>query len=306
MPKNEEEVLKNILILSNELKYVSDIPQLYVSFQKQTESKLWFTVILLRLIRPNSQDSKEILKKIIGPIKIENLDCKVVGQLRKKYSKEAIICDFCLEKKLFIRKDFSLDLYEARRVLVSTLEKEFGEIRDYNGGIISKQKEALVKLRTLLNQINIHNDFLVENYFYSLYPSYMPSILPEIVLKKHFQLVLRSLEISYSFSTVFFEVQYINLHQIILLATSHSSFRDYITGEIHQLNINSSNITSLNMTTEEIFLVGYIHKFESQEEASLLIDTLTHSVKKWKTTIEREEFQLEEDLEINQEILMIR
>jgi hypothetical protein len=294
MPKNEEEVLKNILILSNELKYVLDIPQLYVTFQKQTESKLWFTVILLRLIKPNTKQAKLMIESLPKQIRVENLEIRTVGCLRKKYPKEAIVADFCLDKKQFVRKDFSLDLYEARRVLVSSLEETFGELRDYNGGIISKQNEALAKFRNLLTQINIHNDFLIENYFYSLLPTYMPSILPLYVMKKQFQLVLKALEKTYSFKEVFFEIQYLEQYLIILLASTNSAFKDFIMEEVHKENFHSSNLTTLNMPAEEVYLIGYIYKTEQLDEENVLVEKISNSIRKWSIAIDREEFQIQE------------
>lgn len=296
MPKNEEEVMKNILILSNELKYVQDIPQLYVSFQKQTETKLWFTVILLRLNKPTSLSIHQHLEHFNKAIKLENIDVKSVGLLKKKYPKEALIGDFCLDKKHFLRKDFSLDLYEARRVLVQSLEKVFGEIRDYNGGMISKQNEALSKLRNLLLQVNVHNDFLVENYFYSLTPTYMPSILPEVLLKKQFQLVLRALEKNYSFKDVFFEIQYVDQYLVVLISSANPSFKDFIYKELQKHHPNLNNITFLNMHAEELYILGHLYKLEQQNDDTFLLHIIKDAIQKWHHTIDREEFKLEDSL----------
>ncbi len=296
MPKNEEEVLKTILILSNELKYITDIPQVYISFQKQTESKIWFNVILLRLVKPTASPTRSILNHLNSNIKIENIDIKIVGNLRKKYPKEAAICDVYLDKKLFLRKDFSLDLFEARRMLIRSLEETFGEIRDYNGGIILKQNEALSQLRELLQQSNIQNDFLVENYFYSLSPSYMPSILPSIVLKKHFNLVLKAFDKTYTFKDVFFEIQYFEQYLVVLVASSNNTFRDFILSQIDKQTINSTHMAILKMQALELYLVGYILKTDQKEEEHSLVTQITQSIQKWNATLERDEFNLTEML----------
>ena len=49
MPYNEEEVMRNILSLSSQLKFLRDIPQVMISFDEQTDMELSFTVILLRI-----------------------------------------------------------------------------------------------------------------------------------------------------------------------------------------------------------------------------------------------------------------
>ena len=45
MPRNEEEVMRNILILSNQLRYLRDIPQMIISFDEQADTELSFTVV---------------------------------------------------------------------------------------------------------------------------------------------------------------------------------------------------------------------------------------------------------------------
>ena len=50
MSRNEEEVMKHILLLSKELKNSRDPPQVMISFEKHTYSDLFFTMILVRLL----------------------------------------------------------------------------------------------------------------------------------------------------------------------------------------------------------------------------------------------------------------
>ena len=46
MPPNEEEVIRNILTLSHQLKYLRDLPQVIISFERQTHLTFSFTIIL--------------------------------------------------------------------------------------------------------------------------------------------------------------------------------------------------------------------------------------------------------------------
>ncbi len=46
MPRNEEEIMRNMLVLSSQLRYVRDIPQVFISFDEQTDSSLFYTVIV--------------------------------------------------------------------------------------------------------------------------------------------------------------------------------------------------------------------------------------------------------------------
>ena len=66
MPRNEEEIMRNILLLSQQLKYISDLPQVIISFNAQTEQALQFTMILLRILREEDRPLP-ILFQLPGP-----------------------------------------------------------------------------------------------------------------------------------------------------------------------------------------------------------------------------------------------
>ena len=52
MPRNEEEVMRNIITLSNQLRLSRDLPQVIINFEEQSSKQLSFTVIWLRVLKP--------------------------------------------------------------------------------------------------------------------------------------------------------------------------------------------------------------------------------------------------------------
>ena len=70
MPRNEEEVLRNIMALSRQLRFVTDIPQVIISFDEQRGSDLSFTVILLRVLCPEGKSILELFRS--SKIRSEN------------------------------------------------------------------------------------------------------------------------------------------------------------------------------------------------------------------------------------------
>ena len=148
MPRNEEEVMRNILILTNQIKYVRDIPQVAITFDEQAYAHLYFTVILARLLKPESTSLADLFKKGNSIAEYLHDRTKVMGFVRKKYAKEATVFRLKLPKDGFLRADHSIDLYKARQTVVGELLKVVGEIRDYNGGMISKQHELLSTIRS--------------------------------------------------------------------------------------------------------------------------------------------------------------
>lgn len=182
MPRNEEEVMRNILTLSGELKYLRDLPQVMISFYKQTEHQIIFTVTLVRVLH-NSPQIQEAENLTIDRI-------KTVGLLRQKYPKEAVVMKISLPMKNFIREDFSVDLFAARLQVVKEVEKIVGEVRDYNGGMIAKQSENFAQLKTLLGDLAIKHPLFLQNFFHSIFPASLSATIEPEKLKILFEMLL--------------------------------------------------------------------------------------------------------------------
>jgi hypothetical protein len=177
MPRNEEEILRNILILADQLKYVRDIPQMLISFDKQTHTELYFTVIIVRILKPETPPIRKLFETNTTDLEYIHNKLHEVGYLRKKYPKESTLFQLKLPKQKFLRDDQSIDLYKARQHIVNELSRLVGDIRDYNGGMISKQIELLSHICGLLDQGQPYDEQLVEDFFYSFNPDSVRSLL---------------------------------------------------------------------------------------------------------------------------------
>jgi hypothetical protein len=190
MPRNEEDVMRNILQLGEQMRYVRDVPQVCISFDEQLRQHLVFTVIVVRLIKDKEPTIASLFSVIETSIEYLHDRTKMIGYVRKKYQKEATVFRIRLEKKSFIRRDHVLDLYRARYFLVEKLKKVLGNFRDYNGGMITKQNELLELVRTLLGEnIGIH-DLLLENFFHSITPVVMRTVLDPLSIKDLFLMIV--------------------------------------------------------------------------------------------------------------------
>ena len=121
--------------------------------------------------------------------------------LRKKYPKEAAVFKVELPLKEFLREDHSIDLYRARQSILQKLHAIFGEIRDYNGGMISKQNEVFKALEKVLGSVGERHHHLLENFFHSLFPIEKRSLLDPQILKKLFFLLLEKMQTQQDFVT---------------------------------------------------------------------------------------------------------
>ena len=87
MPRNEEEVMRNILTLANQIKFVRDFPQVLINFDEQAYAHLYFTVILARLSNQTGPSVVDLFKQAETSVEYLHDRTKIVGHVRKKYPK---------------------------------------------------------------------------------------------------------------------------------------------------------------------------------------------------------------------------
>lgn len=277
MPRNEEELMRNIILLSKQLKFVRDLPQVIISYDRQTDEELFFQVILSRIIKDDSLSLKELLKKASLKFSIDEI--KEIGMIKKKYPKEVSVFHLALQKQPFFRKDFSLDLQKARYSIVQMLMQALGEFRDFNGGMIVKQNEALNALREMLREVGKENDFLLENFFYSLKPAFMQSILDTEVLKTLFLLLLEALEQDFTSLPYFIKTETLSRYCFIILSSPHDIKKEVLQ-EVAKLNIPSGNLIISDLNTYEIKTLGFIQKIYHPDTSDLLLETISKTLRR--------------------------
>lgn len=192
MPRNEEEVLKNIMSLSRQLRFVGDMPQIIISFDEQKGSDLCFTVILLRVISENEPGLQELFASKKTQLKYIPDRVRRVGHIRRKYVKEATVFRTMIPSDQFLRTDHSVDLNKARQHVLGEVSRSVGQVRDYNGGMIYKLNESLNTLKSALGRVA--DPILLEKFFYSIVPIEMRSSLETEPLKQFFLTLLQAMK----------------------------------------------------------------------------------------------------------------
>lgn len=188
MPRNEEEIIRHVVSLSGQLRFVKDLPQVILIFDEQKEGDLYFTVLLVRILYPNSSSIQMLFSKEDSFMTYIPDRVKRIGMLRKRYPKEATIFRLKFSSQPFLRDNHSVDLFRARQAIIQEMQRLIGDVRDYNGGMIAKQIELLKALQQLLGEADRTSSRLLESFFHALYPIEARSIVPPEQLKKLFLL----------------------------------------------------------------------------------------------------------------------
>lgn len=294
MPRNEEEVMRNILSLSNQIKYLHDFPQVILSFDKQTHSDLFFTIIMVRVMQPGSLSIQDIFKKTDTFLGYIHDRSKTVGFLRKKYTKEATVFAVKLTKDQFLRRDHTIDLNKARQTVVKELMRILGDIRDFNGGMISKQNELLCAIREQLGSGIKYNDLLLENFFYSLSPDIMRTVLEPRVLKTLFLLLLESIEKGFfSGENYALNIRCDSQHVFAMIKMEERSIKDVITRALNKFDHDQAKLAHALVSVYDISYLGYIYLCNESDQQQAFCQLLQNNLMQMGQPKVRPQIQLQ-------------
>lgn len=262
MPRNEEEVMRNILSLSNQIKYLRDIPQVYISFDEQTDRNLFFTIIFVRILQGGEKSIQDLIRGGESFLRYMHDRCKIVGSIRKKYPKEATVFRVKFPKDTFLRGDHSIDLYKARQAVVNELGRILGEFRDFNGGMISKQNELLSEVRThLAKESARYSEILLENFFYSLAPVIMRTVLEPHAFKSLFQMLLQQQETGIpGGQKCSLKIKYEPDFSYVMMTAPTRTILDEISKSLMKFHQTGSDLVQGYVKTPGHVTMGYIYR----------------------------------------------
>lgn len=283
IPRNEEELYRNIIVLSQELKYVKDLPQAIISFQEQKADILKFNIILLRILDSKKTSLQELSEKQPTHLRFIWERVANVGFLRKKYIKEANVFSLEMENQLFLRKNHSVDLIKARQHVVKVLESLIGPFRDYNGGLLLKQNEQLDSIKKSLEDEGKEHEFLIENLFYSLSPSIMQTIISPEMGKSLCSLFLKTLNIDLiKLKSFHIEKHLGNDYLCVVIKTNNFEIKENILGDVKKLNIDSFRLGISQLESDGHHYLCHVYLSPTPLEVSSFLsfieETLRHSI----------------------------
>lgn len=281
MPRNEEEVMRNMITLSQQLKYVKDLPQVIIAFDEQTDKDLSFTIILVRVLFDDSRSIKELFQRKGSPLRFFPDRMKKIGMIRKKYPKEVTVFQLKIANSTFLREDQSLDLYQARQFVMTELQRVVGEVRDYNGGMLSKQNENYHSLKELLGEVDKKHAFLLENFFHAIFPVEHRSMLHPKYLKELFLMLLQYVNVKVlGKSKVNLEHLHYDHRLFVLMAFQDLALKQKVIDDVNHLQILSSELIMLHLQLSEMVFLGYICISDGDEKQNKLLKIIEESVDK--------------------------
>lgn len=284
---NEEEIYKQILVLSQEIQSTHDLPQAYITFDKQTGTEILFRVSLVYMSPFHRFSLKErffdcsFISERLTPVKY------VEG-----HSVQAHIFRLSLPRTLdLLRSDGSLDFYAARKKVVNLIFSAIGDFRDYNGGILIKQQELLDTLKHDFPEIIERDPESIEYFFFAIMPLEKQVLLPPAVLSEMFKYFLQNVkvlssknEIPYSFKI------YRNDRQIFFVIRAEKEILEQLIQEVFQNGEFETLDSTYNVVTipAGTFLSGVLLQPKAQNPEQFL-QAIQDYLERWHQKLKQQQ-----------------
>lgn len=276
MNLNVEEVYKNLLILSQEIQSIHDLPQVHITLDQHTGKEIIFNVVLVQVSPFHRFALKErlfgcsVISERMVPVR--NLEDRPI---------DAYVLRLCLPRNLsLLRSDGSLDFYAARQKIVAILNAAVGEFRDYNGGLLVKQQELLFSFKKSLVEGSYETE-LVETFFYALVPIEKQALLSAEALSNLF--VYFSEERNEKVNDYFSIKIHSHEHQTFIVIHGHdSSIAALITPVLENQNSKVKDWAYNFIETTEGYFFNCVLLQHSTSQAKSFIQSLQNSLKHWR------------------------
>lgn len=195
VPRNQEEVYKNILFLSQEIRSAEDLPHVMISLEQQKGKELVFLVTLVHASSRRSTNLESLFSKENPQVKFVSESQYPVLFLKTGHPVTADIFRLhILDNSSLPRIQGAVHFYEARRYISDLLHRVLGEFRDCNGGLILKVDEQLAWLKSHFHALSQKDWNLIETFFYSIVPLEKQATLPSLDLQHLFSIFLKGLD----------------------------------------------------------------------------------------------------------------
>lgn len=291
MIRNEEEIMKNILLLSQELKYLSDLPQVMISLEKQTPTEMHFTVVAVRLLKRADIPLEKCFQRVAPLIKYIPERVQTVGYLRKRTPKEANVFHLVIPKDRWIlRADSSVNFYLARQKAVQILNEVLGDIRDYNGGMILKQGELFSQFKDIFKEVAEKNHELLENFFFSLNPIEMQATLSLSSIQRLFYLYLEALDAEMpKKESCFWKIEKDKNITYVVVRAREPSIKETLADGVYRFDNFSKSLIKTQVNFQGSLILGYIYETQDESKQEMFADAILKQLTDWTKKVKNQQ-----------------
>lgn len=288
MTRNQEEVLRNILTLSQQIEYSSDLPQVMISFEAQTTEELVFTAICVCAENGDTISIDNLLKQkssFFQWILERKQLVKYIDQHKPVFA--YIFRVLLTPHPTILRSDGSLNFFAARQKIGNFMKTSIGEFRDFNGGILIKQEETLHSLKIALPDIAPE---LIENVFYSIAPIEMQAILPLTTLKNLFQLFTEACKLPLANSSDYVVKSSTKDHLLItMVRLPNGTFYEMAKDHLVSFDLPDVKQASIALAMNDSYIFGYLLETDNIQLQNRFLESLEKLMAYWSSEVKKQQ-----------------
>jgi len=279
MGLNDEETYKNTVVLNQEIQSLKDLPQAYITLDQQTGKEVIFLVNLVQVspfhrfsLKERFFDCQFVSERVVTVRHLEN------------HPIQAHIFRLHLPRHAsLLRSDGSLDFHVARQRVVALILNAIGEFRDYNGGILIKQREQLEGFKENFDEIASQDSELIESFFYGLTPLEKQVVLPQETLSKLFNYFMKGRkEVLSNGSHDAFKSYYDDEKVFLVVHGRHPSLKTTILDLLQTLPDTPTDMAYNFIETTEGIFFNCVLPDTGKNTTQTFIESLQHSLSNWR------------------------
>ena len=199
-------------------------------------------------------------------------------------SKKLLCLGLSCPKNLFCAAITRSTFPRRGQTVFEELISVLGEVRDFNGGMISKQNELLSQLRELLGETAQHNELLLENFFYSLTPVAVRTLMDPAALKVLFQMQVEAIECGLGLGAGYSIKMRNNPEFVfIMIKARDRAVREEISRIFSMLQVTSPDLARSFVKVYESSYVGYIYRCDETQTQRQFIQTVHNIIHAWES-----------------------
>lgn len=275
----EEEILKHIALLKRELISTPDLPQVMIFFAAQDLQHLSFNVILLRTLKKNTP----LLHRCFATLPVQFIPDRT--KLFHDVEANVFQLRMSIEASL-LRTDFSINLYQARYLVLSLLHKAIGEVRDYNGGLFALEHNQFAGFKNAFSEIAQKDPDLLENFFHAISPTHMQTILHLDILKALFQLFLQASEARFSKKADYFlKSQNDGFFLLTMIRADDPSLLEHVTKALKNEPHLQDDLSSATLIHRDSHFLGFVYSSHDKANRNKCKQVIKQGVRGWSDRV---------------------
>lgn len=288
MPRNQEEIYKNILFLGQEMRSTGDLPHVMISLDQQKEEEIVFSIALVYVSSGKPVDLDVLFAREKSTAKFVSERVDPVSFLKNRYPVMAHLFRLHIpHNPSFFRSDGTLHFYKVRRCVTDLLYRVLGEFRDYNGGLILKLEEQLSLLKEHFQDALVKNPEIIETFFYSIVPVEKQATLSFPTLCRMFSSFLEAMSFQAVQPSDYYFVQKEDENKVfVAMRLPASPFQQTVKASFEELMLKTTLFItwSLLEIREELSITLVIENPASLEKEAYL-NALQEILKRWSQQV---------------------